>query len=394
MKFLHTADLHLGRFLENRSRVGEQQAVLDEIVAVADAEEVDLAVLAGDIFDSFIPTAWAETLFYDFLLRLSAQGRRPVIVIAGNHDQPERLTAAAPLAAKHHIYILGRPELVALCLPNGERVDIAALPYLSEARLGEVFTERLEDQQAAAEDYQSRLAQCLERLAAGFSPESFHVLIAHLFLAGGLASDSERPLASALQVGGSFGVAADVFPPDVDYIALGHLHRPQQARIGRPCYYAGSPLAYSFSEMDQQKSLIVGELRRDGTGRKRCQVKRVPLSSGLPLTMFSALSYGEALSWCGDGQNHNCWVNLSIRLEQPLTAAEIDALRAAHPRLSAITPVYPQLEPGAAERVDGETVSVAESFRGFVRHLEGVECDDALLKAFLDLLEEEGEEEL
>ena len=84
MKFLHTADLHLGRFLENRSRAGEQEEMLAEIAALAEAEAVDLALLAGDIFDSFIPPAWAEALFYDFLIRLSKGGQRPVVVIAGN----------------------------------------------------------------------------------------------------------------------------------------------------------------------------------------------------------------------------------------------------------------------------------------------------------------------
>ncbi len=390
MKFLHTADLHLGRFLENRSRAGEQEEMLAEIAALAEAEAVDLALLAGDIFDSFIPPAWAEALFYDFLIRLSKGGQRPVVVIAGNHDQPERLTAAAPLAARQQIHILGKPELVSLDLPTGETVDIGALPYLSEARLGEVFGRSLEEG-AAALDYQSRLAGCAGELAAGFRRGSYRLLMAHLFLAGGLASDSERPLASALQVGGSFGVSGEILSQDVDYIALGHLHRPQQVRLAAPCYYAGSPLAYSFSETDQQKSVVIGELSRDAGGGRHCAVKRLPLRAGLPLTVYSALSYQEALDWCLDSRHHHCWVNLSIRLEQPLTAGEIDALRAAHPYLSAITPVYPRLEEDLARAREDEALSIAQRFRSFAESAEGVACGDQLLKAFLALLEEEGE---
>lgn len=390
MKFLHTADLHLGRALENRSRAGEQRDMLAELIALADEEQVDLALLSGDIFDAFIPPAWAEGLFYDFLLRLANGGQRPVVVIAGNHDQPERLAAAAPLAVCQGIHILSKPTLLSLDLANGEGVDIAALPYLSEARLGEVFGSSLGDEQAL--DYQSRLAACCEELSLGFDPARYHLLAAHLFLAGGAASDSERPLATALQVGGSFGVSPSVFPADLDYIALGHLHRPQQIRLATPCYYAGSPLAYSFSEKDQQKSVIIGELRRDAAGEKHCAVRRLPLRSGLPLTEPPPLSYQAALDWCLDSRNHGCWVNLSIRLEQPLTAAEIDALRAAHPYLSAITPIYPQLEAGLAQARAEENLSVSQRFQRFASGAEGVACDEALLKAFLELLEEEEEE--
>lgn len=384
MKLLHTADLHLGRFLENRSRMDEQKQVLQEIVDIARAEQADAALLSGDIFDSFIPPARAEELFYRFVLDLCDEGRRPVILIAGNHDQPQRLTAAAPLAAARNIHIIGQPQTLIVHTAVGERLDIAALPYLSEARLGELFLSDISDGQAMAVDHQRRLAAAATRLCEQMPADSYHVLLAHLFIMGGAGSDSERPLARAMTVGGSMGVAADVFPAGLDYIALGHLHRPQRLNIGVACHYAGSPLAYSFSEADQRKSVVIAELRRDDAGNKSCEARLIPLTSGYPLTVYEALSYKEALAWCEDKANHGCWAELRIRVEQPLAASEIDALRQAHPRLSVIDPVYPQLEAVSGPE-PGEQVDIAESFRRFVRHSEGVDCDDKLLAAFLQL---------
>ena len=151
MKFLHTADLHLGRFLDNRPRWPEQQAILDEIAALVETERVDLALLAGDIFDAFIPPAAAEQMFYLFAERLAAAGCA-VVAIAGNHDQPQRLAAAQALAAHRGIFLIGMPgtrfpattaadgigclpsrNALRLRLAYGEQAVIAALPYLSEA---------------------------------------------------------------------------------------------------------------------------------------------------------------------------------------------------------------------------------------------------------------------
>ena len=114
MRLLHTADWHLGRSLEGRSRRPEQEQMVDEICALADAEDVHLVIIAGDVFDSANPPAFAEELFYDALDRLSADGKRGVLVIAGNHDNPERLCASAPLAVRQNVVLLGKPADVTL----------------------------------------------------------------------------------------------------------------------------------------------------------------------------------------------------------------------------------------------------------------------------------------
>ena len=408
MRFLHTADLHLGRFLDNRPRWDEQAAVLDEIVALAENEGVDLVLLAGDIFDSFIPPAQAEAMFYRFLERLSADGKRAVVAIAGNHDQPQRLAAAGGLTARQGLYLLASPgtyyeeaqpfrngvylekggKALHLRLANGEQVVVAALPYLSESRMMELFVHDITKEEESRQDYQTCLAGHFAALDAEFSPDTVNLVVAHLFLNGGLSSDSERPL--TMQVGGSFGVTAEVFPRQADYIALGHLHRPQQLSHGVPCWYAGSPLAYSFSESDQVKSVILGEISMAGE-EKRCNFRPVPLTSGWPLTRWRADNYGEALERCSDPALQNLWVDLSIQLEQPLSAEQIAALHAAHPHLVAITPLYPELE-AQKEAEHSAALSILERFALFARENEGVEADEALVQAFASLLNEEEEE--
>ena len=393
MKLLHTADLHLGRFLDGRSRWDEQEAVLDEIVAIARREQVDLILAAGDVFDSFIPPARAEELFYAFAARLLESGCT-VVAIAGNHDQPQRMAAAAPLGAGQGLYLLGLPgeEAVTVTCRDGRQAVVAALPYVSEARAQELFAADLSDDKEISLAYRDCLARKLASLSSGFREDTANIVLAHLFVNGGFSSDSERPLAA--QVGGSFGVDAGVFPPESDYIALGHLHRPQSIAADAPCRYAGSPLAYSFSEADQQKSVTLVDISWED-GEKQVAWQSLPLTSGRPLSRWRCGSYAEALQRAGDPAQRDMWVQLTVELEQPLTGEELDALYAAHPHLIAVNPIYPDIQREQREAEESASLSVLERFAAFARDSEGVEPDEALLAAFVSLLEKkEGDDEL
>lgn len=393
MKLLHIADLHLGRFLDGRPRWDEQEAVLDEIVALARREEVDLVLAAGDVFDSFIPPARAEELFYDFAARLLESGC-VFIAIAGNHDQPQRMAAASPLTRRQGLYLLGLPgeEPVTVICRNGRRAVVAALPYVSEARAQELFGADLSDDEDMSLAYRDCLARKLQALSAPFSEDTANIVLAHLFVNGGFSSDSERPLAS--QVGGSFGVDAAVFPENCDYIALGHLHRPQSISAACPCRYAGSPLAYSFSEADQQKSVTLVEINWDKDG-KNVAWQALPLSSGRPLSRWRCSSYAEALDRAGDPGQREMWVQLTLELPQPLSGEELDALYAAHPYLIAVNPVYPDIRREQQQAEESASLTVLERFAAFARDNEGVEPDEELLAAFTSLLQDrEGDDEL
>lgn len=412
MRFLHTADLHLGRTLDQHARMDEQQAVLAEIVALATRHEVDLVLLAGDIFDAFIPPAWAERLLYQFVEALCDQGRRAVVAIAGNHDQPERLAAAAELAAHSGIYLLGSPgqqlpavdeilqpglvqvaapgQALHLQLANGERVTVAAMPYLSEARLQELFVQDIRDDLQTSRDTRAYLQSYLSQLEQEFSADTANIVLAHLFVQGGTLSDSERILPA--QVGGSFAVDSAIFPAAADYIALGHLHRPQQIRAAAPCWYAGSPLAYSFSESDQTKSVLLGEISFENS-TKQTTVEAIPLQAGRPLTRWHCANYEEALARCSDPGLRELWVELRIDLTAPLSSEEISALRQAHPYITAILPVYPELAEAQAAQSDAG-LSILERFACFAEQNEGVAADEALLAAFSALLHEAEEDEV
>ncbi len=404
MKLLHTADLHIGRFLEGRARWDEQENVLNEIVQIADNEAVDIVLIAGDVYDSSIPPARAEAMFYRFIEALCKDGQRAVVIIAGNHDQPQRLSAAAELAAHRGIYLIGLPrqhfypqeawpgvyieqegEALQLRLPNGEHVVIAAVPYISESRMQEIFLTDIADDVSSQRNYEDCFSAYVQALRAAFRVDAANIVMAHLFLNGGVASDSERPL--SMQVGGSLGVSASVLPEEADYIALGHLHRPQQIRRFN-CRYAGSPLACSFSECGQTKSVVIAEIRTDCL-TERTVLKTVALSAGRPLLQWTASSYEDALHWCANPENQACWSSLRIHLQQPLSSDEITELQKLHPHLLAIIPCYPQQHEDAQQAATQEDISsnILDRFASFAAQQEGFMPDTCLLRAFAELLE-------
>ncbi|MCL2678469.1 MAG: exonuclease subunit SbcD [Clostridiales bacterium] len=414
MKILHTADLHLGKLLEGRSRLAEQEALLEELCQIAEEEKADLVLLAGDIYDGYNPSAQAEKLFFAFLRQLSAGGQRAVAAIAGNHDQPQRLAAVSPLLSEQSIYLLGSPfdvpppqpksedkvcllassrNVLRLYLPLcREEAVIAALPYISEGRLNELFTSGIADESGARRDYQENLAQLLSAAAISFDPTAVNIVMAHLFLRGGLESDSERRLAAgageAEQAGGSYGVSAGIFPAGAQYVALGHLHRPQSVPAAMPCVYAGSPLAYSFSEANQSKSVALVEV----SPGSQAVYRRRPLQAGYTLTRYPAASYDEALAWCAEPANHNYWVRLEIEAAAPLSGEELARLKEAHPRLLGISLNLPQMKKKElAESLS--QLSAAEKFSLFARQSYGQDPPEGLTAMFLALLEDKEEDE-
>ncbi len=421
MRLLHTADLHLGKLLEGRQRYDEQEQVLAEIADIARREAVDLVLVAGDVFDTYNPSAHAQELFFTFLHQISEGGQRPIVIIAGNHDQPQRLSAAAPLATAQNIYLIGLPEeelcvdkaqnttfidykdnCLMIRLPRtGEEVAIVALPYISETRLQELFLQDICDEEQQNADYQQRLQQLLQKGADHFSPHKINIIMAHLLLIGGQPSQSERPLGLALpkehaedgpktvMVGGSFGLSPRIFPLQAQYIALGHLHRPQSLCQKSACHYAGSPLAYSFSEAGQSKSVVIADIEAGQMAASR----RVALTCGYPLHRVEASTYDQALAWCLDEQNHHLWVNVTIHSEKSLPMEDITQLRKAHPRILDIIPLLPQAGQMANQAVV-EDLPIEEKFCLFAAGKEGHQPEPQLVEMFMRLLAEPEEEQL
>src|SRR5690606_37275611 len=253
MRILHTADWHLGRSLEGRSRLTEQAQFLDELVKIVEEEKIDVVLMAGDAFDTVNPPAAAEQLFYESISRLSNGGNRPVSIIAGNHDNPDRLSAASPLAQGQGIQLLGLPtmDVQTIYVPTtNETLKLAALPYPSESRLAEVLSDSHEEL-LLRDKYNQRIQGIFQETSKSFTPETINMAMSHIYVTGGSSTDSERPI----EVGGAYTVAATSLPEAAQYVALGHLHRPQMvSRANTVARYSGSPLAYSFSEAGYAKS--------------------------------------------------------------------------------------------------------------------------------------------
>lgn len=251
LKLLHLSDLHLGRRLHNVSLLEDQQVILDQILAIARDEAVDAVLLAGDVYDKPVPPVEAVALLDRFLTSLSDLGCA-VLAISGNHDSPERLAFGSALLGSSRVYVApvfeGAAPPVTLEDDMGP-VRFYLLPFLKPVHVRRVYPE------AAAETY----TEAVETVVGRWKPDPAvrNVLIAHQLVTGAARSESEL-----LSIGGLDNVDAGAFA-GFDYVALGHLHRAQN--VGPGLRYAGSPLAYAFSEGDQVKSVTLVELGGKGT---------------------------------------------------------------------------------------------------------------------------------
>ncbi|MCC8128502.1 MAG: exonuclease SbcCD subunit D [Clostridiales bacterium] len=249
MRLLHLSDLHLGKRLNGCSLLEDQRAMLDQVLDLS--EEADGVLLAGDIYDKAAPSAEAVTLFDRFLTRLSGRGK-PVCIISGNHDSPQRLSFGASLMGESGVHIApvydGRVEPVVFQDQWGE-VAVWLLPFLKPAALRALCPE------GSISTCQEAVAWALERM--DLDPARRNVLVAHQFVAGTELCQSEE-----LNIGGLDQVEAALFD-GFDYVALGHIHTPQQ--VGRETVrYCGSPLKYSASEAGQTKGALLVTLEEKG----------------------------------------------------------------------------------------------------------------------------------
>ena len=408
MRILHTSDWHLGRNLEQISRIGEQREFIDQLCRSVEEQNVELVLVAGDIYDTSNPSAAAEELFYEAIDRLCGNGRRAVVVIAGNHDNPERLCAASPLARRKGIILLGYPGSDAgadlqsdsaatfitdsgpgwleLCIPGCEHhAVVITMPYPSEARLEELLTLEA-DESALQQAYSERVGGIFRKLEEKFREDTVNLVVAHLFLLGGSASDSER----TLQVGGAMTVDPSAMPAKAHYAALGHLHRPQEIR-NAPCpvFYAGSPLAYSFSEADYAKAVYF----IDAKPGEKAIVTPCYLNCGRPLRKWLAdKGMGQALEWCREGRDANAWIDLEIVTDRIFTAEEQKTLRSLNPGIINIRPRIKAEDAEMSEFQSREGRRIDDLFGDYYKYRMGTEIPDDLMRAFLEIVNGDDEE--
>lgn len=251
MKLIHISDLHLGKRVNEFSMLDDQEYILTKIINIVDEETPEAILICGDVYDKSVPSAEAVALFDNFLVRLSKHNLK-VFVISGNHDSPERIAFGAKLMNASGVYMspVYSNDIKPIKLSDKHgNLNIYMLPFIKPAHVRAYFPEK------NIESYTDALQIAIENLKVNTAERN--ILLTHQFVTGSERSDSED-----ISVGGSDNVAAYVFD-NFDYIALGHIHKPQN--VGRETLrYCGTPLKYSFSEANHKKSVTIVELKEKG----------------------------------------------------------------------------------------------------------------------------------
>ncbi len=365
MRFLHTADWHLGKSLRGRSRLDEQQHCLDELLDIAAREKIDTLLMAGDLFDTHSPTADAERLAYQFFAELLAR-RIKAVVIAGNHDHPRRIQAVGPLVEKLGIrfcHFVGEDSVFEM-----DDARIAVLPWVPEHKL--VDAESLMGATAdRAAEYSDRMSLIVDRLCASFTADRANLLIGHLFVFGAEATGSER----AIHLTKPYAIAPQRIPATASYIALGHLHKPQEIAAASPTVYSGSLLQLDFGEEGQRKRVTIVDAQ---PGRK-ARIDSIPITAGRRLRSVS----GTLDELKADRHKHATGDFLRVTVHLDKYAAGIAGqVREFLPEALDVRLEVPQL--AAGDPISQINLSPQDLFRKFCEQKLGGTPPDALIKAF------------
>lgn len=352
LKILHTADWHLGKKLDSFSRFEEQIEVMDEICSITDIQEVDMVIVAGDLFDTFNPPVDAIDLFYKTLKKLSNNGKRPVIAIAGNHDSPDRIDAPNPLAKECGIIFIGNPDyklstfnledsfevtkvdgnFFEIILPKFNfPIRLIATPYANEIRLKTYF---------GVEDKTDALNQLLQNKWKEYADKycderGVNILTSHLYMLKRGGEILEEPEGEKpLKIGNAEVIYTDCIPNQIQYTALGHLHNYQSVGgHSSPVIYSSSPLGYSFAEVGREKKVVIIEAEPN----KDVKFTPIGLKSGRELHRKRYEDIQEAVLWLKN--NPNTLVELTLVSDKFLSNDELKLIYDSHDGIIHIIPV-------------------------------------------------------
>lgn len=401
MKILHTSDWHLGKKLDNFSRHEEQQAVLEEIVEIAENEQVDAIIIAGDLYDTYNPPIESVELFYRTLKRLSKNGKRPVIAIAGNHDSPDRIEAPDPLARESGIILVGYPNTKIRQFKNEAGLDvlnsddgflelqipgasyplrIVLNPYANQFRMKTYLGVENEE-----EELRNILQDSWTKLSNQYCDnKGVNILISHMFFVKEGAvlpeePDDEKPI---LHVGGVQAIYPKNIPNNIQYVALGHLHRKQTVS-NQPCpiIYSGSPVSYSFSEANQKKFVCVVDVEPGAEAK----VNDIVLTKGRKLERKKFDNIDEAVNWLET--NKESLVELTMISDDFLTAEERKRLKNAHEH---IITMIPEVKSAMGEKKKSASIDISRSmeelFTDYFKHKQGQSPNGELLELFKEVI--------
>jgi DNA repair protein SbcD/Mre11 len=291
MRILHTSDWHLGRSLHDKKRYDEFSAFLEWLLQTIKDERIDILLVAGDIFDTTTPSNRSQSLYYNFLQQVSTSGCRHVVVIAGNHDSPSFLNAPKALLNVLNVYVVGAitdnlaDEVLLLCNNHQPEAIVCAVPYLRDRDIriavsGESIDEKNARLVEGLKKHYAEVVKLAEEKRTALANEGHAdiplLAMGHLFTSGGKTIDGDG--VRDLYVGSLALMGSEVFPDAIDYLALGHLHVPQQVNKTEHLRYSGSPIAMGYGEAKQKKQVVLIEFAGD---KRHIQAVTVPCFQAL-----------------------------------------------------------------------------------------------------------------
>lgn len=366
MKFIHTADWHLGRSFHQTNLVEDQRLVLNELIELIEKEKPDVVIVAGDVYDRSIPAVDAIRLLENVINTIVLEMTVPLVMIAGNHDSPDRLAFGSQLYVDKGLYIAGpTTSKVVIADAHGE-VDIHLIPYARpEEAIAAGLTLKDRSHDAAIK------AQVEACVVAGVSGRSIGV--AHAFVTNGESSESER----TLSVGGASTVSADHF--DVfSYTALGHLHRNQE--VSKNVHYSGSLLKYSFSEVEHVKGVIVGEIDAQG----KVTTEFVELKARRDVRIMRG-DFKDLLKPQGKIASRQDYIEFSLTDKVPVFNA-MSRLREIYPNVLHVRRVEIESARDARTAVDRHRLEPVDLFSNLFEEMVGQSMSEKEIEAFAEIL--------
>ena len=404
MRILHTGDWHLGKSLEGYSRMEEQEQFLEDFIQLVEDEKIDLVLIAGDIYDSSNPPARAENMFYKALKKMSHDGERMSLIISGNHDNPDRLVAAGPLASEHGIVMVATPKSVVEqgtygknkivasgegyieVEINGEHAVILTVPYPSEKRLNEVLYSSFDEEEEQLLAYSERLKKLFCNLNEYYRLDTINLAVSHLFAMGAEETGSER----SIQLGGSFIIDSSCFPKNAQYVALGHIHKPFIVPgTEKKVRYSGSPLHYNKKEISFKKGCYILDIKAG----EPFEIKEVPFKVYKPIEVWQCTSIEDAIARCEAESERDVWVYLEIKTDRFITEEEIKQMKTLKKDILEIAPKISALEEDEATMETLLDKSFKAIFEEFYIKTRGVKPQDEVTDLLLSIVEEEDDDE-
>lgn len=374
MRFVHTADWHIGRQLHGTSLIEDQAWWLDRFVELVDAEKPDAVVIAGDVYDRAVPPADAVALLDDAITRIVRDLEVPVMLVAGNHDSPERLGFGARMFAKAGLHVAGELAAHVVSVVVGEGADATRfwlLPYADAIETRGVLG------RTDIHDHEAAVGACIETIRHAGATEPRQVLVTHHFVAGGVTSDSER----GLTVGGTGAVSASLFE-GFHFVALGHLHRRQT--IDGRIHYPGSALKYAFDESKTTKAVSIVDLRDDGA-----EIRSVELGARRDVRRVEG-GFDEVLAHGPFDDHRDDYVEV-ILSDAVMPPDALGRLREFYPNLLNLTRSADAFAPDSAEAPETrnvERLTDEELYQRFFAAVTGDDLPDELRETLHELLQE------